>query len=84
VAIVLTQGVAELLGIISIIAGLDHDGLSAGEAAGQDDNNFAVLDAVERRRSAKLAPCLTIVPEQHFAVQQNDLHSHFCSTNKVL
>lgn len=51
----LTQGVAELLGIISIIAGLDHDGLSAGEAAGQDDNNFAVLDAVEQIKTREIS-----------------------------
>jgi hypothetical protein len=58
----LTQGVAELLGIISIIAGLDHDGLSAGEAAGQDDNNFAVLDAVEQIKTSKISAKLTYNP----------------------
>lgn len=58
----LTQGVAELLGIISIIAGLDHDGLSAGEAAGQDDNNFAVLDAVEQIKTSKISAESTYNP----------------------
>lgn len=37
---------AELLVLIALLAGLDHDGLSAGESAGEHDNNLAVLEAV--------------------------------------
>jgi len=44
----ITQGVAELLVLIALITGLDHDGLSAGESAGEDDNNLAVLEAVSK------------------------------------
>ena len=37
---------AELLGIISIITGLDHNGLSAGESAVEDNYDLTVLEAV--------------------------------------
>jgi len=40
--------VAELLGIISLVTGLDDDSLSAGESAGEHDNNLAVLEAVKK------------------------------------
>lgn len=45
---VLTQSVTELLGgLVALIAGLDHDSLSAGESAGQHNHNLSVLDAGE-------------------------------------
>ena len=44
----ITQGVAELLVLVALITGLDHDGLSAGESAGEDDNNLDVLEAVSK------------------------------------
>lgn len=48
----LTQGVTELLGLVSVFAGLDNDCLSTGEAAGSEDNNLTTLDA-EMKQSHK-------------------------------
>ena len=45
----LTQSVTKLLGIISLVTGLDNDSLSAGESAGEHNHNFTVLDAVKRK-----------------------------------
>ena len=44
----------ELLGIISLVTGLDHDGLSARESAREHNNNLSVLDAVKERKVGQM------------------------------
>lgn len=52
---ILTEGVSELLGLVALLAGLDNDGLSAGESAGGDNNNLTALDATHDNRH-KITP----------------------------
>lgn len=42
------DGVAELAVLGALIEGLHHDGLAAGVAPGQQDNDLARLDAVKK------------------------------------
>lgn len=44
-----TDGVGELAVTVTLIVGLDDDGLAASEAAVQQHNNFSVLDTVDNQ-----------------------------------
>lgn len=51
----------ELLGSVTLLAGLNNDSLSTGEAAGSDNNNLSTLDAEkEKSEIIKQISCLFI------------------------
>ncbi len=61
----ITQGMAKLLGISSLITGFDNDGLSAGVSAVQDNNNLSSLDAkIQKHKNKDIRQSLTQV-ERH-------------------
>lgn len=57
----LTDGVGELAVTVTLVVGLDDDGLAASEAAVQQHNNFSVLDTVDNQARKSKSVCAALM-----------------------